>query len=120
MLEVPRNAYATWHVAKLVVNHLHSTNGEWPRGWDDIDKALSRGQVRTHGQSLEELKGLIEIDFSVDPKRFLAEAQSNGKPPRVIRLRNGQDTHWEHAEPNELIHEYLKDPQAFIQNGGLP
>jgi hypothetical protein len=108
-LEVPRDAYAMWDGALLVIDHIDSHNGHWPTGWEDIESALRKGNVRTFGpESMEELKERLIIDFDVDPVKFAAASPNSPEGlPKVIRLRNGRNTYWEHAEPNALVHDHL-------------
>jgi hypothetical protein len=118
-LEAPWDSYATWDGANLVITHLHSHNNEWPSGWGDLEAAMRSGAVLMRGgNSFDRFQDRLEIDFNVNPKEFAAASPTAPQGlPKVIRLRNGKDTHWEGAEPNEMIHQYLNDPDAFFTSG---
>ncbi|RIK84235.1 MAG: hypothetical protein DCC67_05045, partial [Planctomycetota bacterium] len=115
--EVARDAYATWDGANLVIEYLRTHSGQWPQNWDDIAQVhrMVQGRMRG-GQSIEELKLRLSIDFKVNPQEFAAaDPSSPGGLPRAIRLRNGKDTCWEGAEPNTLIHQFLTDADRYLE-----
>ena len=117
VLQVPRNAYATWDGACLVIDHMRRNNNEWPKDWKELGATLSiGGGVTRNGLTIEDLRQRLLIDFDVKSENLTRATIVNGRPDfRVIRLRNGNDTHWEHAEPNTLVYEYLKDPAEFLK-----
>jgi hypothetical protein len=121
--ELPREAYAVWWAADLVIACLERHDGAWPRSWEDLqDLADGASEVTESAErggsiivefrpkaSIEELKRLVEIDWDADPNELRRMPRKDGAPPfRVIYLRNGKSTHYEGREPNQMILEYLK------------
>jgi hypothetical protein len=108
LLEVPKDAYATWDGANLVIAHLRYNDGRWPTGWADLEKTFHNRQVRTHGSTMEDIGRRLVIQFDVESSEFAS--RSAEAIPNVIRLRSGKETYWEGAEPNSRVHQYLNDP----------
>jgi hypothetical protein len=123
VFQVPRDAYAVWWTADLVIEHMQKHGGAWPRSWDELratsDQAY-KGTVSTNRDgtmiaefrprdTIDELKQRVEIDWKADP-RALAKAEfKERRPPfRVIWLRNGKTTHYSGKEPNDMVLDYLK------------
>lgn len=123
VMQVPRNAYAVWWTADLVIEHMEKNGGSWPRSWDEL-RATSdhayKGTVSTNRdgtmiaefrprESIDELKRRVEINWSADPKELVkAEFKGTALPFRVIWLRNGRSTHYAGKEPNDMVLQYLK------------
>lgn len=118
------NAYAQWGAAELVIIHMKLNNGAWPKSWDDLEPIHAK--YNTHwnygGADFKRLQELIEIDWSADPA-VLRKARDNGSQPpfRIIWRRDGGKSHWEGAEPNQLILDYLNgrmwiDPVPRVQS----
>jgi hypothetical protein len=123
VLQLPKNAYAVWWTADLVIEYMEKHGGSWPRSWDDLrstsDQA-DKGTVSTNRDgamiaefrprdTIDELKQHVEIDWNADPKVLAkAEFKETGPPFRVIWLRNGKSTHYSGKEPNDMVLEYLK------------
>lgn len=104
------NSYAVWWVADMVVEHMEANSGEWPANWsdlrDDYETCVSRSG---RPWRFEELRSRVEVDWSADPQSLLADsAGSDTASFRVIWLRDGTESHWAHAEPNQIILEYLR------------
>jgi hypothetical protein len=116
--QVPRNAYATWDGACLVIDHLRLNNDQWPTGWNDLEATLAKGNGRTRfGFSVDELRHRINIEFGAKPAELVTASFDDRRPSfRVIRLLNGKDTHWEHAEPNLLVYQYLTDRETLLKS----
>jgi hypothetical protein len=97
------DAYAAWWTSSLVTTYMEQHGGHWPRNWDDLAEAYEFR--RTNGGvpfPFQMLKDRTDVDFDVDPSELLAH------PRRVIRLKSGRTTHWDNAEPNEKVMEYLR------------
>jgi hypothetical protein len=123
VLDVPRQAYAVWWTADLVIAYMERHDGAWPRDWEDL-RALAEGatevtestehdrrvivEFRPHA-NIEELQRPVLIDWDAKPEELLRAPRKEGGPPfRVIYLRNGKSTHYEGREPNQMILEYLE------------
>jgi hypothetical protein len=123
VLDVPRQAYAGWWTADLVIAYMERHDGAWPRNWEDL-RALAEGATEVtefterDGRvivefrpkaSIEELQRLVVVDWDANPDELLRAPRKEGSPPfRVIYLRNGKSTHYEGREPNQMILEYLE------------
>jgi hypothetical protein len=123
VLDVPRQAYAVWWTADLVIEYMERHDGAWPRSWEDlrtlaetapeVTESTDRNgstviEFRPHA-SIEELQRRVEVDWGADPDTLLkAPRKESGPPFRVIYLRNGKSTHYEGREPNQMILEYLE------------
>jgi hypothetical protein len=123
VLDVPRQAYAVWWTADLVIAYMESHDGAWPRNWEDLralaeptpevnQTAEADGRVIVEfrpNAGIEELQNLVEIDWGADPDELLKAPRNEAGPPfRVIYLRNGRSTHYEGREPNQMILDYLE------------
>lgn len=121
--EVPRDAYAVWWTADLVIEHMEKNHGDWPRSWDDLrstGEQAYKGTVSTNRDgtviaefrprdTINELQQRVEIDWKADPKELAkADFKEKGPPFRVIWLRSGKSRHYSGKEPNQMILEYLK------------
>jgi hypothetical protein len=123
VLDRPRQAYAVWWTADLVIAYMDRHDGAWPAGWDDLrplaeaapEVAEATGpdasaiiEFRPKA-SIEDLQSRVEIDWSANPDELLKAARHDSGPPfRVIYLRNGRAIHYEGREPNQMILEYLE------------
>lgn len=123
VLDVPRQAYAVWWTADLVVAYMESHEGAWPRGWEDLrpltEVATEVSETKEPDGNvivefrpkagIQELQRYVEVDWSADPGELLRVPRREAGPPfRVIYLRNGRTTHYEGREPNQMILEYLE------------
>jgi hypothetical protein len=126
VLDVPRQAYAVWQTADLVIAYMERHDGAWPRSWEDLrplamsapDVSESEGPdgsviIESRPKaSIEELQSLVEVDWGADPGELLKLPRKGGALPfRVIYLRNGKSTHYEGREPNQMILAYLESRQ---------
>ncbi|MCW5557753.1 MAG: hypothetical protein KIT22_07970 [Verrucomicrobiae bacterium] len=127
--QVSPNAYAVWWTADLVIEHMETHAGAWPRNWEELrltSEIADRGTTSTnHGNpwiaefrpraSIEELQRRVEIVWQADPGQLVKSEFKPGEPPfQVIRLRNGKSHHYTGKEPNEMILDYLKWKQNEI------
>jgi hypothetical protein len=123
VLDRPRQAYAVWWTADLVIAYMERHDGAWPRSWEDLrtvaqPTAKVTNSTARHGSvivefrpqaTIEELQSRVEIDWSVNPKLLLESSRKDSGPlVRVIYLRNGRSTHYEGREPNQMILDYLE------------
>lgn len=117
------DAYAVWWAADLVIQHLETHQGAWPRSWEELqvtERSAYKGVASTNldgswtaefrpRASIEELRTRLVIDFHVDPTQLLKHPPpSNGPPFQVIYLRDGRRRHFVGKEPSVMIREYLQ------------
>lgn len=101
-----RNSYAVWWVADMVVEHMKANQNEWPKSWSDLEDDYQTCVARSRQPwSFDELSQHVTVDWNVDPLKLAA---LNDSEIRAIWLADGTDSHWEHAEPNEIIVGYLR------------
>ena len=102
--------YAVWWVADMVIAHMETNNDEWPTSWDDLaDEHLAIIASRGGPNTLDELKSLVQVDWSANSDE-LRKMQSNGEPTfAVISLKNGSTAHVSGNEPNQMILDYLNN-----------
>ena len=99
--------YAQWAAAELVVAHRKDKN-QMPADWRDLKPYDS--QVRHRGGlSFEDIERRIEIAFPRLPELELAYA-TPAEIPEIIGARSGVQSHWEGAEPNQLVNRELRTP----------
>ena len=107
--------YATWDSGRLVIGYLFLKN-KWPQNWEDLssvsDKIVFKGPL-----SLAEIKSMIDVDFNED----ILKLQQKVGTAKIIELKNGHDSFWENANPNNLIMEYLKtnNKEEFIKRHNI-
>jgi hypothetical protein len=126
VIDVPRQAYAVWWTADLVIEYMERHDGAWPRGWEDLRTVaegapeVKAGKERDGaeivefrpGERIEELRRIVEVDWDADPAELVKlPRNARGSPFRVITLRNGKSRHYEGKEPNQMILDYLLSRQ---------
>jgi hypothetical protein len=119
----PKEAYALWWTADLVIDYMDCHDGAWPKSWDDLRDNAERARDVTQSTepggsvnvefrpkpNIEELERLVEIDWDANPDELLKASRRGVEPPfRAIYLRNGRSTHYQGREPNQMILEYLE------------
>lgn len=102
------NAYATDWASEFVVEHLKSTDNQWPCGWHDLRDEYERLAKPNHYPwRWEELQERITIDWDADPAALAKAAPATSPPFHIIRLTDCSNSHWEGSEPNLKILRYL-------------
>jgi hypothetical protein len=102
------NAYATDWASEFVVEHLKSTDNQWPRGWHDLRDEYDRlAEPNHYPWPWEELQERITIDWEADPVALAKADPSNSPPFQAIWLTDGSNSHWEGSEPNLKVLRYL-------------
>jgi hypothetical protein len=106
-----RDMYAQWWVADMVIEHMASHDGAWPRNWDDLRRPYATCVQQTGSEpwNFDELRDRVEINFEANPKELAkATPPTETKPPfRVIYLRNGKVRHYQGREANQMVWDYL-------------
>ena len=119
----PMEAYAVWWTADLVISHMEKHQGRWPTNWQELEataEQVYKGVASTNKDGsvifemrpradIQELQKTVEIDWHAKPSDLVQQPSPPSKPAfRVIRLKSGRSTHFEGAEPNQMIRDYLK------------
>jgi hypothetical protein len=111
VVEVPFDAYKHWAMGDLIVEHLETHDGEWPRNWNDLRGAYnSLGGRLIGGETMESLEKAVNVDFDFDPALASSAITKDTSEPafRVIWLKNGSTAHYVGDEPNQRVFDYLK------------
>jgi len=81
-------------------------------GATEVTESEPNGHVNVEFRpkaSIEELQGLVIVDWDANPDELIRAPRREGRPPfRVIYLRNGKSTHYQGREPNQMILDYLE------------
>lgn len=110
-------AYAGWDCATLVVEHMATHGGAWPRNWEELlaaATALPDGNRFLHGCSMndvQKIRALVRVDWTADPKQLSRAQRRDDDPPFMVITRadgSALQTIWEGTEPNTLVWEYLQ------------
>lgn len=100
-------AYAAWDAGEWLIEFMKAHDDRWPASWTEFEQwanSLPRSPNQRLGDpaSLARIGELIRIDYSFDPR--------NPGTAIPVRPLDG-DTFpyvWQGAEPNEMIHDYLR------------
>jgi hypothetical protein len=101
-------AYSVSNVGEMVVVHLDTHDGQWPKNWEDLREAaklwLDREVV-----DIGPWRDQIEVDFSADPRQLSAtpfDPATQERPFQVIWPRRSS---WAWLdEPNVMVWKYLR------------
>lgn len=129
-VQAPLRAYATQGAAELVVWHLRLHTNQWPCSWEALaatHATLQRehSQLRTNegviwrtsdisiASTMEDIRRFIDIDWNADVIALREASVTNDTPSfRVVRLKDGKNTHWAGLEPNRMIWDYLQSTRT--------
>ena len=110
--------YAAWDTANLIVEHLDTHDGQWPKSWDDLIAAadtLPRDGRRLYfvdGEinHFEDLPKLVAVDWNADPETIAqVEREDVSEAVRVVTRADGGDIRVMFADPNGIIWGYLRE-----------
>jgi hypothetical protein len=107
--EVVHDSYAVWWVAGMVIEHVDANAGQWPQSWEELrDDYQTCVERLGEPWSFEELRSRVCVDWTANATDLRKSALESDKAKfRVVWLADGSSVHWEGAEPNQLIYEYL-------------
>ena len=105
-LEVVEDAYAAWWTADVIVAHLESHDGQWPRDWDELRKAYDA--MKGNKRSFDDIRARCEVRFDVTSADILNHWRTTGDALQVVTILGGQDHHWKSREPNTIVLDYLR------------
>ena len=104
-------AYAAWDTGTLLVEYMKVHDDKWPASWDDllsITNSNSGSQIVFRGRRTNDtnyantLQTMVAINWTFDPKtddKSLPVTRLDGTKFKIV---------WSGAEPNEMVHAYLK------------
>jgi hypothetical protein len=99
------DCYAQWAAAELVIG-FRKEKGTMPSTWDELRPYYGVTAQHTGGLSFEEIERRIRIDFPALSKLELEYAA--GDTPEVVVTVSGIGSHWDGAEPNQLIQREIR------------
>lgn len=100
-------SYAAWTTGNLIVDYLNTHSNQWPRSWEDLDRATNCQRY----VPIEKLREQVKIDWDADFGQLLHLASNHSATAlRVVTRPDGSRLHaiWgESTEPNRKIMGYL-------------
>jgi hypothetical protein len=107
-LRASENAYAGWYAASLVIDHMETHHGQWPRDWNDLQAAYQRKNSGDASEAMAHYQALVEVDFNADPRKLACvQYDDNQREPPFQVIRHRRQPHSYYTEPNRLIWLYL-------------
>ena len=97
--------YAQWASAEMVITFRKDMD-RMPVDWDELAPFYGSNSPHNGGLSFEQIRERIVIDFPELPKLELDPA--NGAVPEVIITASGIQSHWDGAEPNQLVNQEVR------------
>jgi hypothetical protein len=107
------HSYAAWTVGDLLVEYMDTHDGNWPRGWKDLEEAkdglLRKG--RNIYYDFDKLPAVAKIDWTADTASLTKIALATGESGlNVVTQINGSrlEARWgPDTEPNRKVARYL-------------
>jgi hypothetical protein len=100
-------SYAAWTTGNLIVDYLATHENQWPRSWEDLDRATNCQRYT----KIEILRTKVKIDWDANFNQLLQLARTNHSTPlRLVTRPNGKKlcADWgPDTEPNRKIMGYL-------------
>ena len=100
-------SYAAWTTGNLIVDYLNTYSNQWPRSWEDLDKATNCLRYTP----IESLRTTVKINWTVNFEDLLLSAATNHATPlKLVTRPDGSKLHakWgPGTEPNNKIKGYL-------------
>ena len=97
--------YAQWASAETVIA-FRKEKGRMPNGWDEMTPFYGSNSPHHGGLMFDEVRARIVIDFPELPKLELN--YGNSVVPEIITTTSGVQSHWEGAEPNQLVNQEVR------------
>ncbi len=61
--------YAVEWASLFIVEHMESSNGQWPQGWEDLRDEFQRREEGHYAWTFEELQTLVEVRWDLQLPR---------------------------------------------------
>lgn len=109
-----KHMYGEWAATELIMT-AHHLSGRLPASWDELAPWYEQSNTTPRsGISFQQLRELVEIDFSQLPH---IEAAARSERPRpesrlLIRKKDGRGGHW--ISPNQMLADYFKTGKVVI------
>jgi len=104
-----KDCYGQWVSAELVIG-FQEQHGRLPTSWQELEPIYGDGRGLHHGGlSFAQVQQRMVIEFPrLAELQTLAQTTTNAVSiPRVIYPKTGRRSHWQGAEPNQMIYEYF-------------
>jgi hypothetical protein len=103
-----RDLYTPCQALNLVIEHMETHNGAWPRSWDELHETFVKsGNWR--GSDWSEFPRRVGIDFKADPAKLADSNEENGVPPFHVIWSLAYPDGPLPTRPNELLLQYLRE-----------
>jgi hypothetical protein len=110
-LDVPVDAYASDWTAIFVIEHLKSTDKQWPANWEELRDEFDRMAKPSHyAWSFAQLQQRVDLRFDVVSN----EVRDANPPLEVFRLTSGRRVSY-NGDPNLSIREYLRTGKGGME-----
>ena len=97
------DAYASDWMAVFVIEHLKSTDGQWPRSWEDLrDEYDTMAEPSHYAWTFAELQDRVVFDWNAN----VDQVAIADPPLDVFQLTSGQEVSFG-GNPDVLIRDYL-------------
>ena len=110
------NSYRLVSAGELFLAYKKDT-GNWPLNWESLEQYVTTNRSPLYAcESFDDLKGNIDIDFSLDLVRVDTTTTWSDINPqiRIIASKTGE-THGAIFDPNELIYSELQRESAKMR-----
>jgi hypothetical protein len=97
--------YAQWASAEMVIA-FRKEKGRMPIDWDEMAPFYGSRSPHHGGLTFKEVRARILIDFPELPK--LESDYTKSAVPEIISTACGIESHWDGAEPNQLVNQELR------------
>ena len=102
-----RDLYTPGWAVDLVIEHMETHNGDWPKNWDELHETFAKNPSR-RGTDWDEFPRRVGIDFTADPAKLANASEVNGEPFRVIWSLAYPDARLP-TRPNLTLFGYLRE-----------
>ncbi len=97
--------YAQWSSAEMVIAFRKKMD-RMPIDWEELAPFYGSNSPHHGGLAFEEIREKIIIDFPELPKLELD--YENSVVPEIISTASGVQSHWDGAEPNQLVNQEVR------------
>jgi len=115
--QVVMDAYRVWGTGELMVDYMNANDQRWPQCWADLETFFANStKTYTIIETFDDIRDHIDIDFAFDPYLQSLANDADDPPFRAIWLRNGTESRYVGAGPNQIVYAHLKE-LAKAQSG---
>ncbi|WP_419195039.1 hypothetical protein [Novipirellula herctigrandis] len=106
---VVMDAYRVWGTGELLVDFMNANAQRWPNDWNELESFYEdTTRAYTVIENFNDIRDHIDIDFNFDPASITFDNAEDDPPFRAVWLRNGADSRYVGAGPNEIVYTHLR------------